>query len=704
MKRTILILIFACTLNSNLLSDRIIDKVNTWVVSSESQSSNPNDWHPNSNPLDLAYSASNLSSVIEHVQDGDRILVFPGTYTGQIDLSEKKYVVIEGVGDEVYLENSSYHTVILGVGCELINLNIRYSDILDPNASYVLPANARAVYAENKNYISIKDCSIICTEGNSSVHLKNCSKTQIAGCYVEAANNGYGLLIENSDNSYQSHMIKDCSISMNNNIRSFAVPIHVFGFAQVSIIDSDINVYGNMSGDGMIVGIANNKGTLHVSNCNIICNNVAIDESSNNSLIGVGSAYGEIHLNNSNVDICNSSIEPSYVIYQGTEGMIYESISSDNEMEYVLTNDIVTDPCHIWIVSKESDILNPDSWHPNDLSLIDLSYSSPTIQDAINQAQNGDRIIVFPGIYEEKVNMSGKQGITIEGYSKGAIITYEFEAIGDVVTLTDNCKLHNISISAKSIINNNGTFSAVKAVCIDNTKNISISDCIIESNVQGIVGSNTECVTVIDSTISGPEYGIYLLGTDNGSNGHLIKGCQVSSIDWFQCSVGSICIYNSAQELTSEAIVDNCIISMVPSKDNNVNLSLFDSENPIQPCAAFWLYSVCKINGCNVYISSLDYSDLFKTISGYYNYNRDIFAFYGPTNENNEYKVYISNSTISKDKYVYIDNYTEDGDESYTVNAWFFADIKAEVSSTSFDLSNVLHPIYCDPNDIVISN
>src|SRR5258707_7759680 len=70
-------------------------------------------------------------------------------------------------------------------------------------------------------------------------------------------------------------------------------------------------------------------------------------------------------------------------------------------------------------------------------NIISVPTSQPTIQAAINAANNGDTVLVAPGTYVENINFSGK-AIAVTSSGGPAVTVIDGGAQGPVVTFNQN--------------------------------------------------------------------------------------------------------------------------------------------------------------------------------------------------------------------------------------------------------------------------
>ncbi|MCU0850364.1 MAG: right-handed parallel beta-helix repeat-containing protein [Candidatus Thermoplasmatota archaeon] len=159
-----------------------------------------------------------------------------------------------------------------------------------------------------------------------------------------------------------------------------------------------------------------------------------------------------------------------------------------------------------------------------------------TIQDAIDNASEGDTVFVYSGVYEEhilitkSIQLIGIQNSTtiIDGVEWGTVVT-----INAKDTILKGFTIQN----AKSDIQAAG-------IKISNTENVSITENIIQNNPAiGIFlqGPDTKKITIIQNTIRNNSFGIYIFNCpqsliqantiNNNQEGVYIVGSIASAID-----------------------------------------------------------------------------------------------------------------------------------------------------------------------------
>lgn len=297
-----LLLLVYCIFSFTSAYGIVFDSQSTWVVSKMSVNNDPNTWHPDHGNIDQEDSAASLTDVIQYVNDGDTILVFPGTYQESVDLSSINNISVIGVGNGVKIVSNTTHTFILGNHSTLENLDISYTD----ETQY-----CAAIFAENKDHLTVKKCRI---EGiHYGMLLRNCTDTKLleSGVYAEE----YTYVIGDNSNStcpVTNHLIKDSTVVSKDWYLCANRALVLSGPLQVMVDHCNIiamPLESNLIQHSEAVYV--DKGWVHLCNCNIfsgITNDVGARRA-----VGITLSQGRIHCIDSSVDV--SDLGDSYSIF-----------------------------------------------------------------------------------------------------------------------------------------------------------------------------------------------------------------------------------------------------------------------------------------------------------------------------------------------------------------------------------------------------
>ena len=130
------------------------------------------------------------------------------------------------------------------------------------------------------------------------------------------------------------------------------------------------------------------------------------------------------------------------------------------------------------------------------------------IQDAVDNASDGDAIYVFNGIYYENVVIDKRVNLT--GEDKNSTII-DGSNTGKVVSIT----IREVVVDGFTI-RNSGYFSEDAGVYVGSYTN-TITNNIITENQHGVYIVNSKSNNILENTITNCDYGIYLINSDFNS-------------------------------------------------------------------------------------------------------------------------------------------------------------------------------------------
>ena len=180
------------------------------------------------------------------------------------------------------------------------------------------------------------------------------------------------------------------------------------------------------------------------------------------------------------------------------------------------------------------------------------NYSS--IQEAINNSQNGDTILVNPGVYQENIEVnkevsiianSSSEGqvnrtyvlgavpendvfnisssnVTIDGfYISGGPSAQDWYEVGIYLEGVENCSVSNNTLlrndvgvalngSQRNYINNNLMGIGYNGIVLVDSEENELSDNWLVTNVEGILLNNSANNTIVNNTVSANGIGIFL--------------------------------------------------------------------------------------------------------------------------------------------------------------------------------------------------
>jgi hypothetical protein len=153
---------------------------------------------------------------------------------------------------------------------------------------------------------------------------------------------------------------------------------------------------------------------------------------------------------------------------------------------------------HTWHVAKTGNDSNGGNSFSNALL---------TVQEAVDQASNGDTIIIYPGDYDENITVTSKALKFIGTNREGSKIV---PATGDGIVLDDGCSLENLSVEAlQQVSTNYGVYCSGKS-------NIIIKNCSIYGSFDGIYADSVTGIQISNSHIKGQYDGINFGSGING--------------------------------------------------------------------------------------------------------------------------------------------------------------------------------------------
>jgi parallel beta-helix repeat protein len=197
----------------------------------------------------------------------------------------------------------------------------------------------------------------------------------------------------------------------------------------------------------------------------------------------------------------------------------------------LITFKMFTDPITIWHVAKTgSDNNNGHSYE----------YAKLTIGAAVTASASGDKIIIWPGDYNEQVN-TGAKSLIFEGLHISKCSIYYNDADNPALKLTDNCSVSNLKID-----NTLGDGLSIQG-CVKNR----VSNCRISGNNYGINAVDAIGFILQDSHIYGGLSAIY---------GYVITGfiaerCLFQLLDTITGSTAVSCLV-----LSESSVINNCRI------------------------------------------------------------------------------------------------------------------------------------------------
>ena len=137
------------------------------------------------------------------------------------------------------------------------------------------------------------------------------------------------------------------------------------------------------------------------------------------------------------------------------------------------------------------------------------SVQGPTIQGAIYNATDGDIILVYPGTYEENVDVNKELIITAESGDPASTVVKTADSNGHVFYVTAD----NVDISGFNIVGTTESFNS--GIYLRGVEGCTIANNIISNNNNGIALWASNDSILSDNSVSNNNISIYLYDSDN---------------------------------------------------------------------------------------------------------------------------------------------------------------------------------------------
>jgi hypothetical protein len=240
----------------------------------------------------------------------------------------------------------------------------------------------------------------------------------------------------------------------------------------------------------------------------------------------------------------------------------------------------MNDSSRVWHVAKQGN--DGNSGHASQYPVNLANDAKLTITAAVNAAQSGDVIVIWPGDYAENVNC-GTKVITLIGISqsKSKIVP----ATGDGIVLANDCSLLNLAVEALA--------TNAKAINAMSKLNIKIEDCDIYGAYDGVYFVSASHIFLINSRIRGKYDG----GNCGSATGIVAENCIFQGLGTYGTNVpcrglygvGSGCYHNclflaerndvSSQDIgavyltnNARAVFSNCIFDVTAGAGHTGNV------------------------------------------------------------------------------------------------------------------------------------
>lgn len=219
------------------------------------------------------------------------------------------------------------------------------------------------------------------------------------------------------------------------------------------------------------------------------------------------------------------------------------------------------------------------------------------IQHAIDNATDGDNIVVFPGTYNESIEIG--KSISIEGTGANETIIRGLKGTDTVTILSDNVALRNLTFnrgywsSSKMEVRIEGDGVEVSGVTISRSgygiylshadRNLLFRNTISDQAHAGIYLYHSDDNSIYDNVIIESNYGVNLFGsrdnriqnnvlTENNQNGILLDESNRNTVEENMCSDSSYGIYITES-------LKNLVVRNVCSS-NDYGITIYNCDAP----------------------------------------------------------------------------------------------------------------------------
>ncbi|MCJ7777102.1 MAG: hypothetical protein MUP16_02160 [Sedimentisphaerales bacterium] len=159
------------------------------------------------------------------------------------------------------------------------------------------------------------------------------------------------------------------------------------------------------------------------------------------------------------------------------------------------------DSSHVWHVAKSGNDNN--SGHAGQYPVNLANNAKLTIGAAVNAATNGDTIIIWPGTYDEALDLdAANKSLVLIGTNREKCIIHNSTGGGNGIKLEDGCELYNLSLWS-------GTGNGASGIVAQSKSNITIDTVYAKSNsvtdsTDGAQFNSTKDLVVRNSIFTGP--------------------------------------------------------------------------------------------------------------------------------------------------------------------------------------------------------
>ncbi len=408
------ILLLTILFSETLINQALTQESRTWYVDDDLKD------FPNAD-------FTKIQDAVNAANDGDIIIVYPGTYIENIDIEKQLTIKSEGGAASTIVQSKYSNDHVFEVRAN--HVNISGFTITDSNGVWYypgsgIPASGVGLYGADRCVISNNNIS----ENDCGIHLQGSSNTVVSD--NDLASNEHGIYLENSSNN-----------TISNN--------------RVADTNSGNGIH---SGNGIL---------LYSSGRNTIADN----EISSNAFHGI---YMEDSWNNT---IANNKVDSNgeYGIYlKGSKNAtLINNAMSENKYNFGIDGWDISDFVHNIDTSNKVNgrpiyyLVNKKNLRiPDDAGYVGIVNSSDIIVEALTLTNNGQGVLLAFSKYCKVQNVNASS-------NEYGISLYESESN----TITDSNILSNqeniqLVASNSNMIKNNGISDAkVDGVCISTNSN-----------------------------------------------------------------------------------------------------------------------------------------------------------------------------------------------------------------------------------------
>lgn len=579
-----------------------------------------------------------IQAAVAAANPGDEIVVKPGIYEENIVINKSISIVSEsGNFSDTVVRAADVSQDVFSIWAN--DVNIKGFGISDSNSAGIHVFEFIECHIEN-NKLFNNSCGIDMYMMSSSNTLEN---NEISNCLAGISIGG-GMYNNLSNNS-----ISNCS----NGISLFDSSVNVLENNKISKNIEGIYLTGESNGNTLAGNTVtlNEKSGLHIYETS---NNLIYNNCFNNTLnVESEMASGTNIWNTTKTEGANIAGGP-YLggnLWERPDGTTYPEKARDIDLDGIFDSQYNIEG------TEFIDYLPLKGFEP---VVITVSNSTgpvadfTSIQAAIDNALPGDTILIFPGVYEENVdvyvtnltltsqssssgNTSGDtiikaasslddvfyviaDGVTIRGLNIIGPVDYPSSGIhlnGVKCCNIENNQLSNnytdstlniFSGNSSSILNDSGS-AAGSGIRLDSSSNNLLDSNIVSGNGISVLLSNSAENTLLNNSVSGSNYGIWVdSSNDNTLEGNILSNNKIGA--YLKVSSGNVLNNSRVSGSTNSGInlwdsVGNTLSNSTASKNSvsivlrNSSANLLSNNTVSDSNYGLWLYSSSNDNKLN---------------------------------------------------------------------------------------------------------